>query len=97
MNKLNATMGAAKVPLAYIVRTEIENATYVFEDKEEECMYQMLLSGKNFKCDNKLVYNMLKSACIKTDAWTWIQDHDKSSKRRKVWLTWWATMMEPVS
>jgi hypothetical protein len=78
MNKLNATMGAAKVPLAYVVRAEIENATYMFEDEEEERMHQMPLSGENFKRDN-IVYNMLKSACIKTDAWTWIQDHDKSS------------------
>ena len=87
MNKLNATMGAAKVPLAYVVRAEIENAIYVFEDDDEERMYQMPLSGENFKRDNKLVYNMLKSACIKTDAWTWIQDHDKSSNGRKAWLT----------
>jgi hypothetical protein len=45
MNKLNATMGAAKVPLAYVVRAEIENAIYVFEDDDEERMYQMPLSG----------------------------------------------------
>jgi hypothetical protein len=87
MNKLNATMGAAKVPLAYVVCAEIESATYEFEDEEEERMYQMPLNGENFKRDNKLVYNMLKSACIKTDAWTWIQDHDKSSNGRKAWLT----------
>jgi hypothetical protein len=49
-------------------------------------MYQMPLSGENFKRDNKLVYNMLKLACIKTDAWTWIQDHDNSSNGRKAWL-----------
>jgi hypothetical protein len=78
-------MGAAKVvPVVYVVRAEIENATYyVFEDEEEERMYQMLLNGKNFKCDNKLVYNMLKSACITTDAWTWMQDHNKSSNTRR--------------
>jgi hypothetical protein len=86
MNKLNATMRAAKVPLAYVVCPEIEARIYVFEDEQEERMYQMPLSGENFKRDNKLVYNMLKSACIKTDTWTWIQDHDKSSNGRKAWL-----------
>jgi len=86
MNKLSATMGAAKVPLAYVVRAEIEARIYEFEDEDEERMYQMPLSGENFKRDNKLVYNMLKSACIKTDAWTWIQDYDKSANGRKAWL-----------
>jgi hypothetical protein len=86
MNKLNATMGAAKVPLAYIVRAEIDLRAHEFEDDKEERMYQMPLSRENFKCDNKLVYNMLKSACIKTDVWTWIQDHDKSLNGRKAWL-----------
>ena len=86
MNKLSATMGAAKVPLAYVVRAEIEARIYEFEDEDEERMYQMPLSGENFKRDNKLVYNMLKSACIKTDAWTWIQDFDKSANGRKAWL-----------
>jgi hypothetical protein len=30
---------------------------------------------------------MLKAACVKTDAWTWIQDHDKSASGRQAWLT----------
>ena len=82
MNKLSATMGAAKVPVAYIVRPDVEG-TYVFDDEEERRMYQMPLAGENFKRDNKLVYNMLKAACVKSDAWTWIQDHDKSANGRK--------------
>jgi hypothetical protein len=75
-------MGAAKVPVAYIVRPDVEG-TYVFDDEEERRMYQMPLAGENFKRDNKLVYNMLKAACVKSDAWTWIQDHDKSANGRK--------------
>jgi hypothetical protein len=50
---------------------------YEHKDDEEVRMYQMPLTGENFKQDNKLVYAMLKSAGVKTDAWTWIQDHDK--------------------
>lgn len=84
INKLSATPGAAKVPIVYVVRPDVDDA-YVFEDDEEERMYQMPLTGENFKRDNKLVYNMLKAACVKSDAWTWIQDHDKSANGRKAW------------
>ena len=28
---------------------------------------------------------MLKAACVKSDAWTWIQDYDKTSNGRKAW------------
>jgi hypothetical protein len=59
MNNLNPTMGAAKVPLMYVVCAEIETNVYVFEDEEEERMYQMPFSGENFKHDNKLVYTNL--------------------------------------
>jgi hypothetical protein len=87
LNKLSATMGAAKVPLSYVVRPNVDTS-YVFEDDDEERMYQMPLVGENFKQDNKLVYSsMLKAACVKTDAWTWIQDHDKSASGSQAWLT----------
>ncbi len=84
VNKLSATLGAAKVPVVYVVREDIDN-DYEFEDDDDERMHQMPLIGENFKRDNKLVYNMLKSACIKTDAWTWIQDHDRTANGRKAW------------
>jgi hypothetical protein len=84
MNKLSATMRAAKVPVVYVVRTDVDDL-YVFDDDEERRMYQMPLRGENFKRDNKLVYNMLKAACVKSDAWTWIQDYDKNANGRKAW------------
>jgi hypothetical protein len=37
MNKLSASMGAAKVPVAYVVRTDVDDA-YVFDDNEERWM-----------------------------------------------------------
>jgi hypothetical protein len=46
----------------------------------------MPLTGKKFKRDNKLVYQMLKLACIKSDAWTWIQSFDRAADGRKAWL-----------
>jgi hypothetical protein len=66
-NKLSATMGAAKVSVVYVVCTDVNNL-YVFDNNEERRMHQMPLTGENFKHDNKLVYNMLKAACVKSDA-----------------------------
>jgi hypothetical protein len=48
-----------------------------FEDKEEQHMYQMPLSAENFNRDIKLVYNMLKAACVN-------QDYVKAANGRKV-------------
>ena len=84
-NKLRATMGAAKVPVVYIVHPDIDT-TYQFAEDDEERMYQMPHTGENFWRDNKLVYSMLKAACVKTDAWTWIQDYERSAGGRQAWL-----------
>ena len=84
LNKLGATMGAAKVTIDYVVRKDVAD-DYVFEDEDEERKYQMPLDGENFKRDNKLVYSMLKAACVKSDAWTWIQDQDRSANGRAAW------------
>jgi hypothetical protein len=86
LNKLNATMGAAKVPVDYIVRPDWDDHDELFLDDNETRRYQMLLTGENFKRDNKLVYQMLKLVCIKSDAWTWIQSLDRAADGRKAWL-----------
>ena len=36
----------------------------------------MPLEGQNFKHNNKLVYKILKAACLDTNAWPWIQKDD---------------------
>lgn len=41
-------------------------------------MYQMPLEGENFK--------WLKAACIKSDAWLWIQDYNRAPNGMKAWL-----------
>ena len=46
----------------------------------------MPLDGKNIKHDNKLVFQILKLACIKSDAWTWIQTFHCTAKGSKAWL-----------
>ena len=85
VNKLSATMGAAKFPIDYVVRPEIDDEYEPVNDDEQR-RYQIPLTGENFKRDNKLVYTLLKSACIKTDAWTWIQSYDRTSNGRQAWL-----------
>ncbi len=46
----------------------------------------MPLEGKNFKCHNKLVFQILKLACIKSNALTRIQHFDCTAIGRKAWL-----------
>ncbi len=58
----------------------------LFLDDDEMRRFQMPLEGENFKWDNKLVFQILKLACIKSDAWTWIQSFDRTAHGRKAWL-----------
>jgi hypothetical protein len=46
----------------------------------------MAPKGVNFKRDNKLVFKILKSACSKSNAWTWIQSFEHTATGRKTWL-----------
>ena len=55
-----------KVPIIYVIR-EFIKIGHEYEDDDEQQMYQMPLTGGNFKRNNKLVYNMLKTACVTTD------------------------------
>ncbi len=82
INKLNVTMGTAKVPVVYVVCPGDVDGDYEFEDNKERQMYQMPLSGESFKHDYKMVYSMLKA--VKLDAWTWIQDHNKAQTDAKL-------------
>ena len=58
----------------------------LFLEVEEIRVFQIPLKGPAYKADNKLVYSMLKAACIETDAWAWIQGHDATYDGRKAWL-----------
>jgi hypothetical protein len=86
-NKMNATLDAAGVPIDYIRRPEVEDSdNELFWEDDERQHYQMPLEGQNFKHDNKLVYKLLKAACVDTDAWAWIQKNDPSADGKKAWL-----------
>ena len=74
LNRLSAIIGAAKVPIDYIVRPEWDDTEDgLFLDDNKMRHFQMPLEGKNLKRDNKLVFQILKLACIKSNAWSWIQ------------------------
>ena len=81
-------MGAAKVPLDYVVRPELEDSDdELFFEDDEERRYQMSLEGQNYRHDNELVYKLLKAAFVDTDAWAWIQKSDPAADGRKAWLS----------
>ena len=94
VNMLNATMGAAKVSVDYIVCPKKDDTDDLFLDDDEMRRFQMLLTGENFKRDNKLVYQqMLKSACIKSDAGLGSSHSIVLRTVEKLFLPWLATMM----
>jgi hypothetical protein len=64
-------MGATKVLIDCIVCPERDNTHKLFLDNDKMRRFQMPFQGENFKRDNKLVFQILKSACIRSDAWTW--------------------------
>ena len=82
-NKLNATLGAAQVFIDYIIRDEDPGSKEFFFTEEEERLYQMPLEGQNFKHDSKMVYKMLKAACVDTNAWAWLIKHNPKADGRK--------------
>ncbi len=69
----SSTQVVVKVPTVYVICQDVDVLEYVlFEDKkedkkEEQHMYQMPLSAENFNRDIKLVYNILKAACVNQD------------------------------
>ncbi len=83
---VSAIVGAAKVPVDYIIRPELGEDDELFLDNDETRRYQMPVEGENFKRDNKLVFQILKLAGIKSNARTWIQSFDWTADCRKAWL-----------
>jgi hypothetical protein len=79
-------LGEAGVPIEYIIRPEFQYSDDKLFWEDERRRYQMPLEGQNFKLDNKLVYKLLKAACVDTDVWAWIQKNDPSADGRKAWL-----------
>jgi hypothetical protein len=59
-----------------------------FVDDAERCMYQLPLTGKAYRMDNKSVYRSLKSFLINTSGWTWIELYDTMENGCGAFLAW---------
>ena len=82
VNYLMTIKGASGIPLAYIVRKEVDE-DYEFENEVEELIYQAPLDGVVFQTDNKKVYEILKSKLIGTDNYEWIVKYNRSMNGRE--------------
>ena len=72
---------------SYVLRLRTVTTSSSGTTTSEARRYQVPLEGQNFKHDNKLVYKLLKAACVgTTNAWVWIQKNDPSADGRKAWL-----------
>jgi hypothetical protein len=61
-NKLQLTIGAADVPLIYVIR-EQHKAGWVAPQEEHQDVYAMRRDGPEFAQDNLAVYTMLYNCC----------------------------------
>ena len=85
VNMLAGKLGAATTSLKYVVRKDVED-DYEFADDDEARLYEYPHYGQSFRQDNKTVYQLLKAKCLKTAAWDWIQEYDRTSNGRAAWL-----------
>ena len=70
-NLLAQSYGVIGEPLLYVIWDDV--ASSVFENEEEECMYQLLLDSGSYEMDNHAMYHKLKSFSIDTLGWAWIE------------------------
>jgi hypothetical protein len=77
-NKLKSTIGAADVPLIYVIRVPHDDDADWVPPEAETDIYAMRLDGPEFDQDNKAVYTLLYNCCNhekaagRTEAMAWI-------------------------
>ena len=82
-NYLMSITGASGVPLAYVIRKEIDDVDdYVFENDVERLIHEAPLEGPIFNADNHQVYRIIKSKLVGTDNWEWISQYDRTENGR---------------
>ena len=82
-NYLMSITGASGVPLAYVIRKEIEDiGDYTFENDVERLIHEAPLEGPIFNADNHQVYRIIKSKLVGTDSWEWISQYDRTENGR---------------
>lgn len=78
-NYLAATYGVRRRSLLYVVRS---NIIPVNPTEEQVAMYQVNLTGPQYKMDNATVYTLLKSLTLDTTAYPWIDQFDRTRDGR---------------
>ena len=82
-NYLMSITGASGVPLAYIIRKDIDDINeYEFENDVERLIHEVPLEGPVFNADNHQVYCIIKSKLVGTDSWEWISHYDQNENGR---------------
>jgi hypothetical protein len=76
-NKLKSTIGAADVPLIYLIRVPHDDDEDWVPPEEETDEYAMRLDGPEFDQDNKAVFTLLYTCC----------NHEKATGRQEA-LAW---------
>jgi hypothetical protein len=86
-NKFMSMTGVTGVPLAYVIRPELpEDHDGVFENDTIELINQAPLEGPAFETDMKTVHQLLKTAVLGTNGWTWFRKADRGENGRKGYL-----------
>jgi hypothetical protein len=90
-NKLRSTMGAADVPLIYVIRPTHEDEADWHPDPENEAevnMYELRLDGPEYLQDRQAVFTLLYTCCNheravgRREALAWIEQHINSQDGR---------------
>ena len=83
---LNAHLGQAQIPLAYVIHENDKPALDVeFTTVHEELVQGMVLFGSEFNANNGKVYNFLQCLTLTGPAWPWIDVHQRTRNGRGAW------------
>ena len=89
---LSQVMGAARIPLDYVVRQieeldpDIPMSPDAFDDHPSYLYSMTLLTGTHFRLDNRTVYQALKRCIVDGEAYTYIKKYNKKENGRDAWL-----------
>ena len=83
---LNAQLGQAHIPLAYIIREQDEPIPgSIYTKKHEELVQGLVLHGSEFNANNGKVYDFLQSLTLNGPAWSWINAFQRTRNGRGAW------------
>ncbi len=86
-NYCSQKKGTCGGPLSYVIRDEVDLASYPFRDDQELKMYQYHHRGNACKADNRKVAQLLNASTLTTDAYVYIESKLEIEDGR---LAWWS-------